>query len=162
GVAEIIMKIDELLKKTGLPDMRTMVKNFGEQFENVLISIAEKIPAIIDWIVAVKNALEPWPPLILGVFTAAASFTTIIGVVNSDKIDYRAARTTVIFFNATLMANPYAAAIAVILGLAVVIYTYWDEIKAYTIAVWNAIKAFFTSIWEAIKSVFTAVLKPIT
>lgn len=162
GVAEIIQKIDEMLKKNGLPDMRTMVKNFGEQFENVLISIADKIPAIIDWIVAVKNALEPWAPLILGVVTAAASFATIIGVVNSVKNAFTAARTAVMIFNATLMANPYAAAIAVIIGLAVVIYTYWDEIKAFTISTWNAIKAFFTSIWNAIKSVFTAALKPIT
>lgn len=162
GVAEIIMKIDEMLKKNGLPDMRTMIKNFGEQFENVLTGIADKIPAIIDWIVAVKNALEPWAPLILGVVTAAASFATIIGVVNSVKNAFTAARTAVMIFNATLMANPYAAAIAVIIGLAVVIYTYWDEIKAFTISTWNAIKAFFTSIWEAIKAVFTAALKPIT
>src|SRR5690606_20133309 len=128
----------------------------------VLISIADKIPAIIDWIVAVKNALEPWAPLILGVVTAAASFATIIGVVNSVKNAFTAARTAVMIFNATLMANPYAAAIAVIIGLAVVIYTYWDEIKAFTVATWNAIKAFFSSIWNAIKAVFTAALKPIT
>src|SRR5690554_3232790 len=161
GVAEIIMKIDEMLVKNGLPDMRTMVKNFGEQFENVLTGIANKIPAIINWIVAVKNALEPWAPLILGVVTAAASFATIVGVVNSVKNAFTAARTAVMIFNATLMANPYAAAIAVIIGLAVVIYTYWDEIKAFTIATWNAIKAFFSSIWNAIKAVFTAALGPI-
>src|SRR5690554_1215620 len=161
GVAEIIQKIDEMLEKNGLPDMRTMVKNFGEQFENVLTGIADRIPTIINWIVAVKNALEPWAPLILGVVTAAASFATIVGVVNSVRNAFMAARTAVMIFNATVMANPYAAAIAVIIGLAVVIYTYWDEIKAYTIAVWNAIKAFFLSIWNAIKSVFTAAIKPI-
>lgn len=161
GVAEIIQKIDEMLEKNGLPDMRTMVKNFGEQFENVLTGIANRIPTIINWIVAVKNALEPWAPLILGVVTAAASFATIVGVVNSVRNAFIAARAAVMVFNATVMANPYAAAIAVIIALAVVIYTYWDEIKAYTIAVWNAIKAFFLSIWNAIKSVFTAAIKPI-
>ena len=161
GVAEIIMKIDEMLEKNGLPDMRTMIKNFGEQFENVLTGIANRIPTISNWIVAVKNALEPWAPLILGIVTAAASFATIVGVVNSVRNAFMAARTAVMVFNATVMANPYAAAIAVIIALAVVIYTYWDEIKAYTVAVWNAIKAFFLSIWEAIKSVFTAAIKPI-
>src|SRR5690606_32255653 len=161
GVAEIIMKIDEMLEKNGLPDMRTMVKNFGEQFENVLTGIANRIPAIINWIVAVKNALEPWAPLILGIVTAAASFATIVGVVNSVRNAFLAARTAVMVFNATVMANPYAAAIAVIIALAVVIYTYWDEINAYTLAVWNAIKAFFFSMWDAIKSVFTAAIQPI-
>lgn len=161
GVAEIIMKIDEMLEKNGLPDMRTMVKNFGEQFENVLTGIANRIPTIINWIVAVKNALEPWAPLILGIVTAAASFATIVGVVNSVRNAFIAARAAVMVFNATVMANPYAAAIAVIIGLAVVIYTYWDEIKAFTISTWNAIKEFFLSIWDAIKSVFTAAIKPI-
>src|SRR5690606_41198532 len=98
----------------------------SDLFENVLTGIANRIPAIINWIVAVKNALEPWAPLILGIVTAAASFATIVGVVNSVRNAFMAARTAVMVFNATVMANPYAAAVADIVGFAVHIVTSYD------------------------------------
>ena len=59
GVASIIKSIDEMLVSNGLPDMRTMVSNFGKTFEGVLNSAAEKVPAVTDWLVGMYDRAKP-------------------------------------------------------------------------------------------------------
>jgi len=43
GMQDIVEAIDEMLESNGLPDMRTMIDEFGQYFGNVLSSIADKI-----------------------------------------------------------------------------------------------------------------------
>src|SRR5699024_4536187 len=47
GVQDIITAIDDMLVNNGLPDMRTMIDNFGQTFGNTLSNIAEAIPAVV-------------------------------------------------------------------------------------------------------------------
>src|SRR5690606_32428560 len=42
---------------------------------------------------------------------------------------------------------PITLIVAAIIGLAIIIYKYWDEIKEFTIITWNAIKEFFIELW---------------
>lgn len=57
GVTAIIGKIDEMLTTNGLPDMRQMVSEFGAKFEEVLLGLAEKIPAFVEKIIEIKDKI---------------------------------------------------------------------------------------------------------
>ncbi|MDY0394795.1 tape measure protein [Virgibacillus halophilus] len=63
GVANIITSIDDMLTSNGLPDMRAMVKSFGDKFESVLSGIAKGIPAVINkikgWYDAAQEYIGP-------------------------------------------------------------------------------------------------------
>lgn len=59
GVEGIVVKIDEMLTSNGLPDMRSMVSDFGSNFEGVLGSLAEKIPAITGFLVGMYESAKP-------------------------------------------------------------------------------------------------------
>jgi phage-related minor tail protein len=56
------------------------------------------------------------------------------------------------------MANPFMLIVAGIIVVAVLIYKYWDEIKAYTVSVWNSIKAWFAPYWESFKTMVSNVV----
>jgi tape measure domain-containing protein len=157
GVTSVIQSIDEMLTSNGLPDMRQMVANFGTTVENVLNWIATNIPIAINYFKEVYNAIKPWLPLITSVVAAFLTFNTVIGTVKSVKNAFTSAKNAVKLFNATLLANPVALVISAIVGLAIIIYTYWDEIKAFTIVTWEAIKDFFVNLWESIKERVTTV-----
>src|SRR5690625_3311872 len=47
GVTDIITAIDDMLEQNGLPDMRTMIDEFGQAFGNALSNLADKIPDIV-------------------------------------------------------------------------------------------------------------------
>lgn len=51
--------------------------------------------------------------------------------------------------------GPIGWIIAAVVGLAALIYIYWDEIKAATIAAWGAISEWLSTTWESIKTAAT-------
>lgn len=59
GVEGIILKTDEMLVSNGLPDMRSMVSQFGTVVESVLGSIANKIPIVTNFLVGMYTAAQP-------------------------------------------------------------------------------------------------------
>lgn len=56
-----------------------------------------------------------------------------------------------------LLLNPWVLIGAAVAALAVLIYKYWDEIKAFTEKVWNGIVDFVKGIWEGIKNTASTV-----
>src|SRR5690625_4539025 len=78
------------------------------------------------------------PKLITG-FTAIISvFTSLFTVVKAVGKAFM------------LLTNPIGLIVVAVIGLAYLIYRYWDEIKEFTIEVWNAIADFFVGLWESI------------
>lgn len=59
GVEDIIMKIDDMLVSNGLPDMRSMVSEFGSKFEDVLKGAADKIPVVTEFLVGMYDKAKP-------------------------------------------------------------------------------------------------------
>jgi len=45
-----------------------------------------------------------------------------------------------------------ALVVAAVIGLALIIYKYWDEIKAYTLKIWTSVKEKIVGTWENIKT----------
>lgn len=58
GVTSIIKKIDEMLTKNGLPDMRTMVTNFGSAFENALYKAADVIGPLLEGLINLGKQIK--------------------------------------------------------------------------------------------------------
>ena len=57
-------------------------------------------------------------------------------------------------FNAVAAMNPVVAIIASIAIAALLVYRYWDEIKAFFLRMWTAIKNAFSQAWDFIKRMF--------
>ena len=153
GVVNIIQTIDEMLTSNGLPNMREMIANFGKKFEEVLNKVATAIPPIVDKIIAIKNALDPWMPLIMAVATAVGVMVLAWAAFNSAKKTIDNVKTSFAALKTVMAANPWLLAIGAIIALAVLIYMHWDEIKEYTINAWTAIKDFFSGLWDSIKQI---------
>ena len=155
GVADMIGSIDEALSSFG--GISGVLDRFKSGIQAAFGWINANIPIAINYFKEVYNAIKPWLPLITSVVAAFLTFNTVIGTVKSVKNAFTSAKNAVKLFNATLLANPVALVISAIVGLAIIIYTYWDEIKAFTIVTWEAIKDFFVNLWESIKERVTTV-----
>lgn len=84
----------------------------------------------------------------LGTLAAVASgFMIISGAI-------KVARAAMLAFNIIASANPIGIIIAAVIAAAILIYTYWDPIKAFFIRLWEGIKQAFFAAWEWIKNVF--------
>ena len=59
GTVSIIENIDEMLTSNGLPDMRTMIADFGSTFENTLNKAADSVPAVTAYLTDLYQQAKP-------------------------------------------------------------------------------------------------------
>ncbi|MED4819147.1 phage tail tape measure protein [Bacillus atrophaeus] len=90
-----------------------------------------------------------WGAVARGFSLVATGGTKLISAIKMIGTAFRA-------LSAIFMANPFLLIVAGIVVVAVLIYKYWDQISAYTIAAWNAIKAWFAPFWEFLKALVSA------
>lgn len=88
GVMTIIMTIDEMLEKNGLPKMREMISAFGKASEKAIKRVAQVIGPVISAFVKMYNAIKPAIPIIkslasaIGIaLVAVGGFFAIIGII---------------------------------------------------------------------------------
>lgn len=165
GVANIITKIDEMLSDSGLPDMRTMIANFGNAFEKTLNKVAEAIPVIVgrlkefaSWVKGVYEAIKPWLPLfgavsagLLTAYTAFKTFEKAKTFILSAQLAFKA-------LNSTMLANPIFWIATAIVAAATLIYVYWEPISEFFINIWGIIKDTGLAIWDALKEVWSSTI----
>ncbi|MCM2675546.1 phage tail protein [Alkalicoccobacillus plakortidis] len=144
GVVSIIQGIDEMLTSNGLPDMQTMVAEFGRYFEEVLTTIGENIPPVVEQIKEIYNNLEPWLPL-LGAIAAG------LGTVVTSAATFNSLNEVMKKLNNTILMNPYVWLAAAIVAAAVLIYIYWEPISEFFINLWESIKESALLIWEILR-----------
>lgn len=150
GVTNIIESIDNVLADTRFKSVENIISNIGKAFFNALDWIAKMLPVAVDWIVKVKNALEPWMPLIAAITAGILAFKGTISVINGVKNAIIGIKAALALLKATIVTNPFALLIAAVVALAVLIYTYWDEIVAFTKKVWSKISEFLGGIWDTV------------
>lgn len=140
GVQNIIKKIDEMLTQNGLPDMRTMIANFGEYFESTLNKIADVIPIVSEKIGSIKSAIEPWVPVVQNVVDTVKSLIM-------DRIS------TAIDFAKQIFAS---------------LKDFWQQngqqilTNAITIftGIWNTVKTYFDAVYGVIFDVLGSKVMP--
>src|SRR5699024_10326949 len=159
GVVNVIQAIDQMLVENGLPDMREMVALFGEKFEEVLTNLAESIPAVVEKIKSVKNALEPWLPLFISIGSGVAAMVlsfatmnTVIKIINNVKLAIQA-------MNLVLMANPWMLVVGLAVMAVMLIIQYWEPISEFFINLWEIIKEAGLAIWEVLKEAWTVTVE---
>lgn len=110
--------------------------------------------------VAMGNFLDQHPKLarVAGSFIAIASAAYgLMGIIKIFKGIVLIARV----LNLTLAMNPILLIAAALIGAAVLIYTYWDEIKGFFTGMWTAIKSVFSGAWNWFKNSIFIYFTPI-
>jgi len=173
GVTSIIESIDLMLTSNGLPDMRALIAKFGKAFETVLKSMAASIPQAVEFIQklidkfkSVKEALEPWMPLITATVAGIAAFGATIaimaGVAKAFMLVQKgiaAVRFAFFALQYVLMTNPFALIVAAAVFAVILIIKYWEPIKAFFIKLWEYIKVAGIAVWEALKVAWSATVE---
>lgn len=152
GVADVIGAIDKALGGTG--SIEKIIGKMQAGIKTAFTSMAENIPVVAQKIKAVYNIVKPFIPLVVGLVGAITTFKTTIAIINSVKNAIMAARIAVIAFNTAMMTNPFVAIVAAVIGLAIIIYMYWDEIGEYLTAAWDWIKETAVAVWNGIVAFF--------
>lgn len=171
GVEDIIKSIDKMLEENGLPDMRAMVKQFGETFRDNLKKVAAAIPAVVEKIKEIYDTVSPYFPvikeLVIGLGVAFLSFKgimmamSVIGTVTKLLYALRAgtlaATLAQMGLNTAMLLNPITwiiAGIAALIAIGVLLYRNWDTVKEKAGQLWGAIKSAWNSIETATANVW--------
>lgn len=105
------------------------------------IAIVTAITAVVTLLAAGVFLIIGFIPAIVGGFAALAGMgVTVAGAFT--------------FLLTTVL--PIVAAIAAVIAIGVLLYTHWDEIKAFTFATWQAISDFVVGIWTGIENFLTS------
>ena len=96
---------------------------------------------------------KEWAVKGFAILAVLMALVKIIGVVFAVL---RGIRTMVAVINALMMANPIIAILTIVIGLLLLIWYYWDDIKAAGAAAWDWIKAKALSAWNSIKAAAAA------
>lgn len=138
-----------------------------EKFEPALRGAVDALSKMLDWVIPVIEALEPFSPILTAVATAAGVVTTaLLGMMVVKKVS---AAFSVL--NATLKANPILLIVAAIAGLVAAFVhlwktsekfrnfwiTLWKKIKDATATTIKNIKKVIETVWTAIKPVVTKI-----
>lgn len=136
-------KLTNFLTGTAIPAFDKLTKEHGPLIEKALLAVA----AFAGLSLAVSAGA-----FIFGAFMKVLSFgaTTIGYVIKAFQFLGVAIRAVTMF----MISNPIVAIIVGIAAAALLIYVYWDEIKAFFIRLWDNVKIIFAKTWEWLKNLF--------
>lgn len=124
-----------------------MLAAFGASFAPELKAVATLLGTIAAGIQQFATH-HPKIMKMIGLFIAvSAVLLSLVGV-------FFIVKSAALALNMVLMANPFILIAVAVIALAIIIYTYWDEIVAFFVGVWKKIKQYFFMGWEFIKGLF--------
>lgn len=157
----------EWLTTTALPKAIEMTNKFTDALkEGGAVQAFKTIipPGVVDTIVAVGNAIKDTIGFIkdhinevLAFGAAFATYKTLISVIEGFKALKAAlegVKIAQLALNAVMEINPFVALASAVVGISVLIYTHWDQVKKFLSDTWNAIKSTAASVWNGIGSFF--------
>ena len=160
-LGEIMAPINTMLVELAgevLSVLTPYIEEFAAKYlpaiQEALAGVAEKIGAVISWVIDNWELVSTLATIILGIAAALSVVSTVMSVVN-----------------AVMAASPITwivmgivAAIAALAAIVVVCMKHWDEIKTVAVAAWEKIKEtwanvaqWFSSIVEGIRNAFAGV-----
>lgn len=159
GVADIINKIDELLKNNGLGGIGEIISNIGNKVKETLSGISERLPDIISF-------LERISPLIIGIVSGLIAYKMallaiqaiqfiqgIIGMISafiSLIPAIKSVNDAMLLLNMTFAVNPVVLIIAAIVALIAIFVVLWNKCEWF--------RDFWIDLWKKIQSVFEPVI----
>src|SRR5699024_1331882 len=130
---------DQMLVENELTDISEMVELFGKKFEEVLTNLAESIPAVVEKIKSVKNALEPWLPLFISIGSGVAAMVLSFATMNTAKKIISNVKFAIEAMNGALMKSPWMLAVGLAVMAVMLIIQYWEPISEFFINLWEII-----------------------
>lgn len=124
-----------------------------EEWRTELEQVKEFLGFIKDLLGGAGLSLKEWAVKGFAVLAVVLAVSKILGVMWTVL---KGIRLAVAAINAAVLANPVAAALVVIIGLLLLIWYYWDEIKAVGAAAWAWIKASALAAWGGVKAAAAA------
>lgn len=174
GVADIISKIDELLKENGLGGISEIISNIGKKAKEVLDWIAEKLPKVINWVKEHKATLEILVGVVISLWTAYEAYKVTLMIIKGINIvqsifgtikafvqllpAIRSVKDAMLLLNMTFAVNPIVLIIAAIVALVAAFIYFWntsEDFRNFWIGLWEGIKSAFETAWNAIATFFT-------
>lgn len=167
GVADIISKIDELLKNEGLGGIGEIISNIGKKAKEVLDNVAEKLPDIINFLkeispllVSIVAGLTAYKTVLIAI--SAINFASKIGGMLTAFIQLlpaiKSVKDAMLLLNMTFAVNPIVLIVAAIVGLVAGFIYLWNTSEGFRnfwIGLWENIKSAFETVWNAIGTFFT-------
>lgn len=163
GVADIISKIDELLKDNGLGGIGEIISNIGKKAKEVLDIIAERLPSIIRF-------LKQISPLLVGVVAGLTAYKTILIAIQAVKFvqgiigtvsafislipAIKSVKDAMLLLNMAFSLNPITiivGAIAALIAILVVLYNKSETFRNSVNKAFETIKNSILKAWEKIK-----------
>lgn len=171
------------MRDTMKDNLQGALENLSSAFEEIMISLGEALlPAVktitkwlqklADWFNGLSDSTKSTIAIVAGVATVLmlvvgpmllligfipqiiAGFKTVITVFTAVSKIFRIVRVAMLLFT-----SPIGLIIAAVVGLAYLIYKYWDEIKAVTQAVWGAITDFLSGLWDGVKEAWNSFIE---
>lgn len=178
GITDIITKINGALQKAGLPDIQTMISNFGTAIENVLGKIGEFAGNIITIASTIWNAIST----IINILMPVINIIQAIGdfVRNNWSIIEPILQAVIIvlgvYYTYTLLAkigtqllanafkmltNPMFWVMLVIVAIVAVLIYLWntnDDVAYGMLFIWDALQLGAMALGLGIKMAFYAII----
>lgn len=136
-------KFTKWFTEKAIPVIKKFVDENGPLIKNIMLGAAALSVASF----AVSGLSFAFGAIMKVISFASAAFSATIKVIQFLG-------TTIRVVSAFMMANPIVAIITGIAVAALLIYNYWDDIKAFFSKIWDGVKQVFVKTWNWIKSMF--------
>ena len=125
----------------------------AEEWADEIETVKNILGFIKDLLFGAGMTFKEWAVKGFAILAVLMALAKIIGVVFAVL---RGIRMMVAVINALMIANPIVAILMIIIGLLLLIWYYWDDIKAAGAAAWDWIKAKALAAWNGIKAAAAA------
>ena len=125
----------------------------AEEWADEIETVKNILAFIKDLLFGAGMTFKEWAVKGFAILAVLMALAKIIGVVFAVL---RGIRMMVAVINALMIANPIVAILMIIIGLLLLIWYYWDDIKAAGAAAWDWIKAKALAAWNGIKAAAAA------
>lgn len=160
GVADIIQSIDQLLKDNGLGGIGEIISNVGKKAKELLDTVAEKLPGVLEYIKEHKDALKNLLGVIISVWTTYKAYQTTLLIIKGIQIAQaiwgtvsafitlipaiKSVKDAMLLLNMVFAVNPIALIIGAIAALVAAFVYFWNTSEGF--------RNFWIGLWEGIKN----------
>ena len=160
GVADIIQAIDQLLKDNGFGGIGEIISSIGKKAKELLDTLAEKLPNILDWIKQHSEALKNLLGTIISVWTAYKAYQTTLLIIRGIQIAQaiwgtvsafitllpaiKSVKDAMLLLNMAFGVNPIVLIVAAIAALVAAFIYFWNTSEGF--------RNFWIGLWEGIKN----------
>ena len=165
GVANVVTKIDEGLKSAGFGSISEIIADKGAKMEAALSKFAEMIPPMIKTAKTLYDTLKPYAPLLAGLAGSIGTLMLAKKVSAAFTAWQKATEGLSIaqaIFNSTMLANPFVAILAAVVGLVTGFIYLWKTNEGFRDAVkniWKNIQEFISSAAETVVKAWDSTMK---